>query len=45
MVTAKAITAEDREQLNGYVTSIMEMAEFDRERFTSEIRRAMVGSV
>ena len=43
MVTAKQITAEDRAKLNGYVTTIMEKAEFDRERFTAEVRRAMSG--
>jgi CheY-like chemotaxis protein len=43
VVTAKQITAEDRVKLNGYVTSIMEKAEFDGERFTAELRRAMSG--
>ena len=28
---------------NGYVTAIMEKAEFDRDRFTAEVRRAMSG--
>ena len=41
VVTAKQITAEDRAKLNGFVTTIMEKAEFDRERFTAEVRRAM----
>jgi CheY-like chemotaxis protein len=43
VVTAKRITVEDRAKLSGYVTAIMEKAEFDRERFTAEIRRAMSG--
>jgi CheY-like chemotaxis protein len=43
VVTAKQITAEDRAKLNGYVTAIMEKAEFDREHFTAEVRRAMSG--
>ena len=34
---------EDRARLNGYVMTIMEKAEFDRERFTAEVRRAMSG--
>jgi PAS domain S-box-containing protein len=41
VVTAKPITAEDRARLNGYVTTIMEKADFDADRFTAEIRRAM----
>ena len=43
VVTAKQITAEDRARLNGYVTAIMEKAEFDGDRFTAEVRRAMSG--
>jgi PAS domain S-box-containing protein len=43
IVTAKHITAEDRERLNGYVMSIMEKADFDRDRFVGEVRRAMAG--
>jgi CheY-like chemotaxis protein len=43
IVTAKQITDDDRARLNGYVTAIMEKAEFDRERVTLEIRRAMSG--
>jgi PAS domain S-box-containing protein len=43
VVTAKRISAEDRAKLNGFVTTIMEKAEFNRERFTAEIRRAMSG--
>jgi CheY-like chemotaxis protein len=43
VVTAKQITAEDRQRLNGYVMTIMEKADFDRERFVAEVRRAMAG--
>jgi CheY-like chemotaxis protein len=43
VVTAKRITAEDRARLQGYVTTIMEKADFDREQFTAEVRRAMSG--
>ena len=43
VVTAKEITAEDRTRLNGYVMGMMEKAQFDRERFTAEIKRALAG--
>jgi PAS domain S-box-containing protein len=43
VVTAKHITAEDRNRLNGYVMSIMEKADLDRDRFVAEVRRAMAG--
>jgi CheY-like chemotaxis protein len=43
VVTAKHITPADRTQLNGYVLSIMEKANFDRDRFIAEVRRAMAG--
>jgi PAS domain S-box-containing protein len=43
VVTAKQITAEDRAKLNGYVSTIMEKAGFDSDRFTAEVRRAMSG--
>jgi CheY-like chemotaxis protein len=43
VVTAKHITTADRVKLNGYVMSIMEKADFDRDRFVSEVRRAMTG--
>ena len=43
VVTAKEITAEDRAKLSGYVTAIMEKAEVGRDRFTTEVRRAMSG--
>jgi CheY-like chemotaxis protein len=41
VVTVKKITAEDLVRLQGRVTTIMEKAEFDPNRFTAEIRRAM----
>jgi CheY-like chemotaxis protein len=43
VVTAKQITPEDRDKLNGFVSAIMEKGEFDRGRFTAEVRRAMSG--
>ena len=43
IVTAKQITADDRANLNGHVTAIMEKTEFSRERFIAEVRRAMSG--
>jgi CheY-like chemotaxis protein len=43
VITAKPITAEDRVKLSRYVTTIMEKAEFDSDRFMAEVRRAMSG--
>jgi CheY-like chemotaxis protein len=43
VVTARQNTAEDRAKLHGYVTAIMEKGEFDRARFTDEVRRATSG--
>jgi PAS domain S-box-containing protein len=43
VVTAKQITPEDRAKLNGFVATIVEKSEFDRDRFTTEVRRAMSG--
>jgi hypothetical protein len=43
VVTAKQITDDDRAKLSGYVTTIMEKADFESDRFTAEIRRAMSG--
>jgi CheY-like chemotaxis protein len=43
VVTAKHITAEDRTKLSGHAATIMEKAEFDPDRFTAEVRRAMSG--
>jgi CheY-like chemotaxis protein len=40
VVTAKGITAEDRSKLNGFVATIMEKADFSRDRFKAEVRRA-----
>jgi PAS domain S-box-containing protein len=41
VVTAKEVTGEDRARLNGYVTAIVEKGDFDRDRFKTEVRRAM----
>jgi CheY-like chemotaxis protein len=43
VVTAKRITDEDRTQLSGHVTAIMEKGEFDSDRLLTEVRRAMSG--
>jgi CheY-like chemotaxis protein len=43
VVTAKRITEEDRVKLSGYVTTIMEKANFDADHFMAEVRRAMSG--
>jgi len=43
VVTAKEITPEDRVKLNGYVTTIMGKTEFNLDRLTAEVRRAMSG--
>jgi PAS domain S-box-containing protein len=43
VVTAKEITATDRAKLQGFVMSIVEKSTFDGNRFTAEVRRAMVG--
>ena len=43
VITAKVITEEDRAKLNGYVSTIMEKANFNGERFGMEIRRAIAG--
>jgi CheY-like chemotaxis protein len=43
VVTSKEITSEDRIRLNGYVTAIMNKGDFDPDRFTEEVRRAMAG--
>jgi DNA-binding response OmpR family regulator len=40
VVTAKHLNDEDRAALNGYVT-LMDKGDFDRDRFTAEVRRAM----
>ncbi len=41
VLTAKEITSEDRERLNGYVSHIMQKAAYDAARFNTEIHRAM----
>jgi PAS domain S-box-containing protein len=41
IVTAKQITPDDRARLNGYVTAIVEKADFDPDRFAIEVRRAL----
>jgi PAS domain S-box-containing protein len=43
VVTAKHITSEDRTRLNGFVMTIMEKSNFDRDHFIAEVRRAMAG--
>jgi CheY-like chemotaxis protein len=43
VMTAQRVTAADRERLDGSVTAIMAKGQFDRARFTAEIRRAMSG--
>jgi len=43
VVTARPVTDGDRARLNGFVMSIVEKGEFDRDRFTAEVRRAMAG--
>lgn len=43
IVTAKSLTTEDRETLNGHVLRIMEKAEFNHGRFIGEVRRALRG--
>jgi PAS domain S-box-containing protein len=43
-VTAKQITPEDRAQLSRYMATVMEKTDFDPERFTAEVRRAVSGS-
>jgi len=43
VVASNRTTGQDRAKLNGYVTAIMEKAEFDGDLFTAEVRRAMSG--
>jgi CheY-like chemotaxis protein len=40
-VTANQITAEDRTKLKGFVTTIIDKGEFDRNRFMAEVRQVM----
>ncbi len=41
ILTAKQITRQDRNRLNGYVERILEKSGFDRESFMTEVRRAL----
>jgi len=43
IVTSHTIATEDREKLNGFVSSILEKGDFDGVRFAGEVRRAMSG--
>jgi CheY-like chemotaxis protein len=43
IVTAKLVTAKDRDRLNGDVQGLMEKSEFNHGRFLGEVRRAMIG--
>ena len=43
VVTASRISERDHERLGGAVTAIMEKGQFDRARFSSEVRRALSG--
>jgi CheY-like chemotaxis protein len=41
VVTAKDLSAEERERLNGRVLSVVQKAQFDGAHFTAEVRRAL----
>ena len=41
VVTAKNVTVEDRNKLNGFVATVMQKTGFDGARFATEVRRAM----
>ena len=43
VVTAQAITAEERTRLNGFVATVIGKAGFDGDLFITEVRRAMAG--
>ena len=43
IVTAKQLTSADRSRLHGHVSNIVEKGDFDQERFSSEVRRALYG--
>src|SRR5688500_12825161 len=43
VVTPGELTPEDRAKLSGHVTTIMDKTEFNADRFTKEVRRAMSG--
>jgi CheY-like chemotaxis protein len=44
VVTAKQISAENRAELGGEHSTIVQKTELTHERFTTELRRAMAGS-
>jgi CheY-like chemotaxis protein len=43
VVTSGSITAQDREQLDGYVVGIVGKQQFDHDGFLAEVRRALSG--
>ena len=43
VVTAKEVTSDERAQLNGFVSAIVEKSASDRDRIATEVRRAMSG--
>ncbi len=43
ILTAKEVTAADRQRLNGHVLKIVEKSGFDGEHFLAEVRRALGG--
>ena len=43
VVTAKDVTDEDRAILNGFVATVIEKGDLDRDRFIGEVRRAVTG--
>lgn len=45
ILTAKEITAEDRQQLNGYVENILEKGAYTREELLSQVRKLVSGSI
>jgi CheY-like chemotaxis protein len=45
ILTAKEITAEDRQQLNGYVENILQKGAYTREELLSQVRKLVSGSV
>ncbi|HWZ88193.1 MAG TPA: hypothetical protein VNW92_05065, partial [Polyangiaceae bacterium] len=43
VVTAMALTYEDRARLNGYVTTVLAKTDLEVQHFRGEVRRAMSG--
>ena len=43
IVTAKQLTSADRSRFYGHVSNFVEKGDFDQERFSSEVRRALYG--